>query len=59
MRRLALAGMLLALGPAASVSRAAEVAPDLPMAEWLKAPIALEDFKGQLTAVVFYDDDAA
>lgn len=32
--------------------------PELPVAEWNKnGPVSLEDFRGQLTAVVFYDDN--
>lgn len=35
----------------------AEAAPELPVAEWGRhGTISLEDFRGQLTAVVFYDD---
>ena len=35
-----------------------EAMPELPVAEWNKnGPVSLEDFRGQLTAVVFYDDN--
>ena len=39
-------------------SSAGEAMPELPVAEWNKnGPVSLEDFRGQLTAVVFYDDN--
>lgn len=39
-------------------SGAGEAMPELPVAEWNKnGPVSLEDFRGQLTAVVFYDDN--
>lgn len=41
-----------------SGSGSGEAMPDLPVAEWNKnGPVSLEDFRGQLTAVVFYDDN--
>ena len=37
-----------------------EAAPELPVAEWGRhGTISLEDFRGQLTAVVFYDDKSS
>ena len=41
-----------------SSSGSGEAMPELPVAEWNKSgPVSLEDFRGQLTAVVFYDDN--
>ena len=59
MRHLALGGVLLALLVAASAASAQQAAPDLPVAEWTKGAPCLEDFKGQVVALVFYDDNEA
>ena len=41
-----------------SGSGSGEAMPELPVAEWNRnGPVSLEDFRGQLTAVVFYDDN--
>lgn len=41
-----------------SGNAAGEAAPELPVAEWGRnGTVSLEDFRGQLTAVVFYDDN--
>jgi hypothetical protein len=41
-----------------SGTAAGEAMPELPVAEWNNnGPVSLEDFRGQLTAVVFYDDN--
>jgi hypothetical protein len=43
---------------APSGSGSGEAMPELPVAEWNKyGPVSLEDYRGQLTAVVFYDDN--
>jgi len=59
MRRIAVVGLLVAFGSALSAARSEDAAPDLPIAEWQKAPLTLEDFKGQVTALVFFNDDAS
>jgi hypothetical protein len=33
--------------------------PELPIVEWTKGTVSLEDFKGQVTALVFFDDDTS
>ena len=61
------ASLLLAFGLLAAAGQAQETtvaktgagtaAPELPVAEWGRhGTVSLEDFRGQLTAVVFYDD---
>lgn len=35
---------------------AEQAAPELPVAGWHGGQVSLEDFKGQVTAVVFFDD---
>jgi hypothetical protein len=61
MSAVAALGLLAAAGGAqeSSVTQASgEAAPDLPVAEWGRnGTVSLEDFRGQLTAVVFYDDN--
>lgn len=59
MRRMArLSVMVLALGLFLPILQAEEVYPDLAVAEWSqKVAVTLEDFKGQPTALIFYDDD--
>lgn len=50
--------VLLAAGFLLPVLQAEEAYPDLAVAEWaVNTPTTLEDFKGQPTALVFYDDD--
>ena len=41
---------------AASTLGGEQVAPELPVAAWAGGSVGLEDFKGQTTAVVFFDD---
>lgn len=53
-----LAGMVSAQETKVSSSGSGEAMPELPVAEWNRnGPVSLEDFRGQLTAVVFYDDN--
>jgi hypothetical protein len=48
---------LLLLGALVSPrSRGEEVAPELPVAGWQAGSVGLEDFKGQTTAIVFFND---
>ena len=55
MRRSLIGAALVALCGAAA---AQEAAPELPVADWSKSgPVSLEDFRGQLTVLVFYDDN--
>lgn len=37
---------------------ASNVTPELTVAEWTKGEVNLEDFKGQVAAVVFFDDSS-
>ncbi|HYF00203.1 MAG TPA: hypothetical protein VEJ18_14880 [Planctomycetota bacterium] len=65
--RSVLTALVLGLGAAAGRAQetttakpGGEAAPDLPVAEWGRhGTISLEDFRGQLTAVVFYDDKSS
>ena len=61
MSSVAVLGLLAAAGGAqeSSVTQSSgEAAPELPVAEWGRnGTVSLEDFRGQLTAVVFYDDN--
>ena len=61
MMALALLGLVAGAGVAQETSVASasgEAAPELPVAEWGKSgAVSLEDFRGQVTAVVFYDDN--
>jgi cytochrome oxidase Cu insertion factor (SCO1/SenC/PrrC family) len=53
-------GAALLLGVAAStVSFASEALPELPVAEWDGTPVSLEDLRGQLVVIVFYDDNVS
>ena len=38
---------------------AEQVAPELPVAAWRGGSASLEDFKGQVTAVVFFNDGSS
>ena len=53
----------LAVGLAAALAQAGApaetVAPELPVAGWHGGAVGLEDFKGQVTAVVFFNDSNA
>jgi peroxiredoxin len=42
----------------ATSASAGNVTPELTVAEWTKGEISLEDFKGQVTVVVFFNDDS-
>lgn len=61
MSAVAALGLLAAAGGAQETtvaSSSAEAMPELPVAEWGRnGAVSLEDFRGQLTAVVFYDDN--
>ena len=61
MSAVAALGLLAAGGVAQETkvaSTSAEAMPELPVAEWGRnGAVSLEDFRGQLTAVVFYDDN--
>ena len=64
MSAVAALGLLAAAGGAqetkvaSTSSTSAEAMPELPVAEWGRnGAVSLEDFRGQLTAVVFYDDN--
>ena len=37
---------------------AEDIALELPVAEWSRPDMSLEDFKGQTTVLLFYDDGA-
>ena len=37
---------------------AGEVAPELPVAAWQGGSVGLEDFRGQVTALVFFNDSS-
>jgi peroxiredoxin len=50
-------GWIAALGLVLSTSVQCEVAaPDLPVVEWTKGTLSLEDFKGQVTVLIFFND---
>lgn len=52
-----IAVMTVACGALAGTApEAAKVAPELPVAGWLGGLVGLEDFRGQTTAVVFFND---
>ena len=56
MRRTVMA--LSLLGAVCGLAQARDTSPDLPVAEWTKgSTLNLEDFRGQVTALVFYDDN--
>ena len=62
MSAVAALGLLAAAGGAQETkvasSTSGEAMPELPVAEWGRnGAVSLEDFRGQLTAVVFYDDN--
>ena len=59
MTRVGTVGMTVALGVfLAGAAYGANIYPDLPVAEWnTRDAVSLEDFRGQVTALVFYDDD--
>jgi hypothetical protein len=60
MRQLGIGGVVLAfLLSLSAASAQQQAAPDLPVAEWSKGAPSLEDFKGQVVALVFYDDNEA
>jgi hypothetical protein len=59
MRHAGIGGALLASLAVLSAANAQQAAPDLPVAEWAKGTPSLEDFKGQVVALVFYDDNEA
>jgi hypothetical protein len=51
---------LVLLGTLASPClRAEEVAPELVVAGWQAGSVGLEDFKGQTTAIVFFNDSTS
>ena len=51
------AGACLVLGVAISTAaRAESPARELPVAEWSRGETSLEDFKGQVAVLLFYDD---
>jgi hypothetical protein len=52
-------GMAVALGTLLAVSAGAgeAAAPELPLAGWVGNALSLEDLKGQVVALVFYDDN--
>ncbi len=59
-RILSAGGWMVAFGLMAAVAVAQEAAPELPVAEWSRGgAVSLEDFRGQVTAVVFYDDNSS
>ncbi|MHC4605837.1 MAG: hypothetical protein ACYTAF_02760 [Planctomycetota bacterium] len=51
-----LAGAVLLLGMTGAGARQG-AAPAFPVAEWTDKPLDLEDLRGQMVAIVFYDDD--
>jgi hypothetical protein len=61
MSAVAALGLLAAAGGAQETKVASgggEAMPELPVAEWGRnGAVSLEDFRGLLTAVVFYDDN--
>ena len=52
-----LCGTLASAGEAAKAAE--QVAPELTVAGWLGSSVGLEDFKGQVTALVFFNDSRA
>jgi len=57
---LTLCGALASAGEAPKADEpTAQVAPELTVAAWLGSSVGLEDFKGQVTAVVFFNDSRA
>jgi len=51
-------GLAVLLAGALPAVAVAQESPDLPVAEWSRgASVALEDFRGQVTALIFYDDN--
>jgi len=58
-RNLRVGGMAAALGALLAVSAGAgeAAAPELPLAGWIGSAPNLEDLKGQVVALVFYDDN--
>lgn len=55
--RLGVACVALSLAMATQTAFAEEVSPNLPVAAWKQGtPINLEDFKGQIVVLVFYND---
>jgi peroxiredoxin len=57
--RLGAACVALSLAMVARTVPAEEVSPNLPVAAWKSAPVNLEDFKGQVVVLVFYNDSKA
>jgi len=56
---LRLAGAALVMAVALSgAGRAEDASPELPVAEWSPAHVFLEDFKGQITVICFYNDSS-
>lgn len=56
-KALIVGGAFLAVGFATAPLQAAEKpAPELPFIEWSQGQASLEDYKGLLTAIVFFDD---
>jgi len=57
MRRFLMSGWLAAFAIFCAGAQAQNAASELPVAEWLKgSEMSLEDFRGQVTALIFYDD---
>ena len=55
---LAILTALLA-SPALMAADAEQAYPVMPVAEWQNGPLQLEDFKGQIVAIVFFDDGSS
>lgn len=55
-KRLLCIGAILAIGAAPIPEQTQDAAPELPVVEWSRGTVDLEDFRGQTVAVVFYDD---
>jgi hypothetical protein len=55
-KRLLCIGAILAIGAARIPEQTGDAAPELPVVAWSRGTVALEDFRGQAVAVVFYDD---
>jgi hypothetical protein len=58
--RLCVGAAALAVGALfCAEGRAGTAAPDLPVVEWSEGSPSLEDLRGQVTAVVFFDDSSS